>query len=1164
MIGERKGYRMIGLVKENTSNISNNIISDDIYANENSKSHSINLQFQNNEHKRTSKNNKAVRDSAFRAIANNFMSLFGYGDTVQSVNETNFSEVPVNQKPNIGRQNVSDIMGVHQIRGGETVAVGTDVEDENPNSGESQIVNSKLEASNSVALLSSGNKSNPSSKTTSKSNGGAASKLAYEKNGDNSQLQIIAHVSGRPVHAKYSYGKNKFKVAHKIVEQADTMHSGSEKEVAQIPNVPNHNSIIVPSPIIQFRQIPVQMVGKQHQIVYNTPLITKRVIPQTNKIVYQPIYTHNQVEMGSNGLAGSVGHGLVHKNLYSQEAIVGTNNLILGKELPGLYPVGVGTINALPNTNSYLGNSINNQILGFGTPLVGYRSMSHVPSNGFSNIDSNQSSGAELLDVNQETRLQSSNEAAASSMSHPRNGTVGSVGSAGSVCQPISSFGLGIPIQVKTLEEDNIKRKENVSSSKQTAQASKQVLRANNGNFQTLSLTTTTSSDTGSVTMSNHIVNAKAIQERPSNTNLDTTKTTVKENSNAQEKIKSENEHDLHKGFIPQASPVINYRSTLDYLVTPMVRYRDIASNLKVKTVPPQLSSNDACKYVTTEITGNNGIMSSSNGSNSPRNMNVMGSNEYKETVYTPVAPLLIPNYPVVPSGVGSPGVIEMANPKINSNINIIPGTVGYAGNSLSKQSQASNTQGSNPINGLVPGSSRGGRIFDGGLNSHIYRRAPVGVPQNLGYRLVRTVKNYVGPSKAPIGGNSIHKENYTREENLNYRNQNTRKGYVNKMYQYLADSSQFPPLPKEMYVGDIEFLTRPISSEPSAIKVKRFPTNSQDGETNVSQVKGSTPGKGREWDSINRGTFCTVYKVRHNECVAAVKCPQKRIHDSDPLMSRYRCYTEWKLLYRCNRHPNILNLIGGIRINEYEIWLVTEYIRTGDLFKLIHGNGSRSKAFRESVEYRYKVMYQLADSIRFLHSLSPKIVHKDLKSNNILIDENYNIRICDFGDAEELHYNTITCCTAVTWQYAPPEIVGCTDPARPNSNANEKVDVWSMGCIFLEILCKRTPLQHILDKVDESGKHSTLYNLIHSNKIEGELKIPPLPDSLYNLITMCLRPNPDLRASSKEVFDYLVNNEKKILKQLSYINQYKLSSGHSIVNNQKNDIKALSQLRAV
>lgn len=1149
---------MIGLVKENASNISNNIVTDSVYANENSKLYGINSQSRKKERPRVPKKSKSVGDSAFRVFANNFMSLFGYGDAVvQPVGEAVIPEIPESQRRGVDRQGLGDEMGVEHSRN-ETVAIGTDVEDDDPTPGGGETRLAVDPTSSSVASMNFDGQLGHSGKSA------AAPRFVSEKK-SYSQLQIIAHVSGRPVHAKYSYGKNKFKMAHMGAERQDSKHpSGSEQEAGpgagagSVSNPPNVGSVFVPSPVMQFRQVPVQMVPQKHPIVYNTPLITQRIIPQTKKIIYQPVYAHGQVEMGSNGSAGPMGHGLVHRNVYPQETFIGAGLMFAGKELPGvLYPAG-GVLSAMPNNaGSYVGS---NQMVGLGTPLAGYRSMSHVPSNVFIKMDSNQSSvGTELLDVSRETRLQSSNEVAVSgSAGHIRSGTGGSVASTGSVGQSASSFGHG---GAPTMREGL------VSDCQSSQGPSKRVVRTGNGSLHTLSLTTTSSSDTGSVAASNGSVNTKMALD--SSSSKDVAKSSGREETDVLEKGTKREEHDdVQKGFIPQASPVVNYRSTLDYLVTPMVRYRDIASNLKIRTVPPQLSSNDACKYATAaEAPGNGsvpgaGAGSSSNGSNSPRNTNVMGSNEYKETVYTPVAPFpSISNYPAVAPGLGE---MVSSNVQPGGGPTVVPG-VGSAEHSVLRHTPPAfgGAQGSSSsVNGVVfpGGGSQSGRVLDGGLKSQVYR-VPVGVPQNLGYRLVRTaVKSQVGVCRGVVVGSSVHKENVTREENLGgVRNSNARRGYVNKMYKYLADSSQFPPLPKEIYVDDIEFLTRPISSDPVAYKDgKRFSVGARSGETNVSLVKGLSPGKGREWDSINRGTFCTVYKVSHGECVAAVKCPQKRIHDSDPLMSRYRCYTEWKLLYRCNRHPNILNLIGGIRINEYEIWLVTEYIKTGDLFKLIHGNGSRSKAFRESVEYRYKVMYQLADSIRFLHSLSPKIVHKDLKSNNILIDENYNIRICDFGDAEELHYNVITCCTAVTWQYAPPEIVGCSDPARPNSNANEKVDVWSMGCIFLEILCKRTPLQHILDKVDESCKHSTLYNLIHSNKIEGELKIPPLPDSLYNLITMCLRPNPELRASSREVFDYLVNNEKKILMQLGYINQYKLS-GHSNLSNPS----VLSQLRA-
>ncbi|KAF7457587.1 putative protein kinase [Cryptosporidium felis] len=1099
------------MVKENASKTSD--VGTEIYINENSKSHSINTQLNKNECKAIPKNSKSEGgESAFKTLANNFMSLFGYKDPVRVIDETLYLERSGRRRANFSKIEHS---------GYETVAVGTDIEDEGTLCRVGQImgVPATTVSSSKIGTDDNGDPSKVSDRNKElgklKDDSGDSLKMVSDAKCGNSHLPIIAHISGKPVHAKYSHGKSKIKVVHKNNELLELKLKPSERE-GRIVSGLNFNSVVVPSPIIQFRKVPVQATNKQHQVVYNTPLITQRIVPHPSKVVYQPVYHHAQVDPGSNGVVGTAVGGMNDRTFHASDHPV-ENNYVLSGKVPNIFSNGIGSMNVQ-----------NTKLVGFGTPLPGYRSMSHVPNNHMNIMNYYQNEpGVEIVEAGQKTRLQSSNEVALSSNEHPRNGTGGSVTSVGSSGQMISSFKLGIPIKIKG-QDDEGRGRIPLNTSKRTVQDSKQVInRTGNGNFQTLSLTTTASSDTGSATISNNPPNPKSNPEENSGLEPKSVKGSDEKGNN----------QSLSRGFISQASPVVNYRSTLDYLVTPMVRYRDVASNLKVKTIPPQLSSNEVCVNLEAR---RNSSLGQEIGSDSPRNVN-MPSNDYKETVYIPVAPL--------PQSQPRQGVSEAVS--TSGQYNCVPTIAGHNGGEVQGlKPSVFSLQGSNPVNVVAYPVTMG--VAEKGLGRPaLYKGIPVGVGagggvlQNSGYRLVRTsMRANVGVSRAVAGGASVYKENYVREENLN-RNQSIQRAYVSKMYQYLADSSQFPPLPNEISLDEIEFLVRPRTIIASSGECKPLVSSTQNYETNVGLVKGHNPGKEMEWDSINRGTFCTVYKAKHGDGVAAVKCPQKKIHDSDPLMSRYRCYTEWKILHRCSRHPNILRLFGGIRINEYEIWLVTEYIRTGDLFKLIHGSGTRSRTFRDSVEHRYKVMYQLADSIRFLHSLSPKVVHKDLKSNNILVDEDYNIRICDFGDAEELRYNVITCCTAVTWQYAPPEIVGCSDPARPNSNANEKVDVWSMGCIFLEILTKKTPLQHILDNLEESSKHSTLYNLINSNKIEAELKIPPLPESLYNLITMCLKPNPVLRASSSEVFDYLLYNKKKILSQLSFVTQFKLNGAN-------------------
>ncbi|KAH8740454.1 protein kinase domain [Cryptosporidium ryanae] len=1092
--------------------------------------------------------NLTSNDSALKSFANNVMSLFGYGSSVSNIGNFLPSNGGGTSNKSKMRQMFSGIPSTTNDKNrNETVALDTDVEEVDVNLGTKEL--SEIGSTVKSARLASTSRDRKKSgklavngAVSENVSGSNNSVIDRNKGSSMSYLPVVAHINGKPVHAKHLVRNKIIKYQENTSDESVEPFQNSKDHTIVYPGF-NH-PVLVPSSSAKFSQFMVPVSGHNNQIFYNTPLINQRIIPHVKSAIYKPAYVHNKVELLNADKNSSIGGHVRQSTLYSQENYSGFF------VQPGREPFvrSNGAIKEQYSHSSGIGDISNFNYLGFGTPLVTYRNLSHVPNHrliykGNYNVNINLTNEFGLTEASQKTRLQSSNDISLDNSENFKDMNVSG-----------SNSGLNLSSINETDTKDTKSRNDssNVSNDdkdntkydalesldfeasnklsvneSETKKSDEQnylrqsIVKTEVGNTNALSLTTT-SSDNFSVTSN---CNAK---EKPSK-KISLNKEIKEENSGT--------DKNSCKGFIPQASPVINYRSTLDYLVTPLVRYRDISSNLKVRTVAPQLSSNDSCKFKGLSYLRSNDIESGGIAldSNSSRNASILPSNEYIETVYTPVA------LPLLPQGSGSFNSGNCGG--TSSSLNQFPMfhlNFPSDGSTVSKNLQKSGKGGPDLGNKDVPSNcSNGGNIsaMNDSVSQKMYINGRYGI-----------VKSSLRPNFGNVRFNGVmnnnvmgYKENSNLQEENIYKH-NLKKMHVNKMYQLLSDPNQFPTLPKEMSVNQIEFLMRPKASTKNDNVDNSSSGNKKDeNKANSNYSKDCKSGKRIEWDSINRGTFCTVYKANYNGEIVAVKCPQRKIHDSDPLMSRYRCYIEWKLLYRCNRHPNILSLIGGIRINEYEIWLVTEYIKTGDLFKLIHGNNSRSKTFRDNVEYKFKIMYQLADSIRFLHSLSPKIVHKDLKSNNILVDENFNIRICDFGDAEELHYNVITCCTAVTWQYAPPEIVGCSDPARPNSNATEKVDVWSMGCIFLEILTKKTPLQHILDNTEDSCKHSTLYNMIHSNRIEHELKIPPLPESLYNLILMCLRPNPEVRASSMEVFDYLVNNENKILKQLGHINQYKI-----------------------
>lgn len=302
----------------------------------------------------------------------------------------------------------------------------------------------------------------------------------------------------------------------------------------------------------------------------------------------------------------------------------------------------------------------------------------------------------------------------------------------------------------------------------------------------------------------------------------------------------------------------------------------------------------------------------------------------------------------------------------------------------------------------------------------------------------------------------------------------------------------------------------------------------------------------------INSGTFCTVYEaVVHGKAVA-VKCPQHHQLKQDTALMTLRAIKEWRVLDRTRNHSNILSLVGGVILSLEEIWLVTERVPHGDLYARLyppHLPTRPDPTLDEDHPFlppltpatRYSVMAQVAAALMYLHGLSPRIVHKDLKPNNILIDDGYRIRLCDFGDAEEIWYpgDSLKSYTAVTWQYAAPEIILSQDPARPEeARANEKVDIWSFGCVALELCGRPTPFWHLLKELDPACHHPALQSYImqqgrHPRRAAYAIT-PPLPKHLHTLVQWCLEFNPGCRPSAQQITYYLTRFKAALIDEFA------------------------------
>lgn len=154
-------------------------------------------------------------------------------------------------------------------------------------------------------------------------------------------------------------------------------------------------------------------------------------------------------------------------------------------------------------------------------------------------------------------------------------------------------------------------------------------------------------------------------------------------------------------------------------------------------------------------------------------------------------------------------------------------------------------------------------------------------------------------------------------------------------------------------------------------------------------------------------------------------------------------------------RHRNIMKLYACLKKGGSS-FLVLEYMSNGNLFQALH------RQIKEGVpeldwHQRYKIALGAAKGIAYLHhDCSPPIIHRDIKSTNILLDEEYEPKIADFGVAkiaDNSSTESYSSCFAGTHGYIAPELAYTL-------KVTEKSDIYSFGVVLLELVTGRRPIE--------------------------------------------------------------------------------------------------------
>ncbi|XP_073347947.1 receptor-interacting serine/threonine-protein kinase 2-like isoform X2 [Pagrus major] len=259
----------------------------------------------------------------------------------------------------------------------------------------------------------------------------------------------------------------------------------------------------------------------------------------------------------------------------------------------------------------------------------------------------------------------------------------------------------------------------------------------------------------------------------------------------------------------------------------------------------------------------------------------------------------------------------------------------------------------------------------------------------------------------------------------------------------------------------------------------------------------------------LSRGGFGTVFKAQHSDwrTTVAIKC----LKLDSPVGERERncLLKEAEVLHKA-RFNYIIQIFGIC--NEPEFFcIVTEFMSNGSLDLLLH-----EKDMYPGLAWplRLRILYEIALGVNFLHNMNPPLLHHDLKTQNILLDGEFHVKIADFGLSKWRQLSVSKGSGSKPTEmggtviYMPPEKY---EPSK-SRRADVKHDMYSYAIIMWEVLSRQIPFEEVTNPMQIM--FSVLRGMRPDTSLDSLPAEIPSRETLISLMTCGWTSNPDERPS--------------------------------------------------
>ncbi|KAG0461296.1 hypothetical protein HPP92_021593 [Vanilla planifolia] len=320
-----------------------------------------------------------------------------------------------------------------------------------------------------------------------------------------------------------------------------------------------------------------------------------------------------------------------------------------------------------------------------------------------------------------------------------------------------------------------------------------------------------------------------------------------------------------------------------------------------------------------------------------------------------------------------------------------------------------------------------------------------------------------------------------------------------------------------------------PSSSFFNRSSITRLPFSDKDGEHNTypyqthifsyDELYEATKSFDKAME-IGDGGCGTVYKgtLRDGRIVAV-----KRLYETN--FKREEQFANEIVILSRLRHQNLVSLYGSTSPRSRELLLVYEFVPNGTVADHLHG--PRAAERRLTWPIRLSIAVETAMALAYLHAVDPPIVHRDVKSGNILLDAEFHVKIADFGISRLFPADGATHISTV-----PQGTPGYLDPEYHSSyQLTDRSDVYSFGVVLAELISSK-PAVDLGRKRAEINLSTMAVNRIQGGELhdlvdrslgyDSDASIRRVMGLVAELAFRCLQADREMRPAIKEALELL------------------------------------------